>query len=235
MQILICDDDELFIQQLQRYIALFFKQRHLSCPNILSFTSGEKLLSYPGKIDILFLDIEMPGMNGIYIGNVLKQRNEKTIIFVVTSYSEYLDEAMRFHVFRYLSKPLEKRRLFRNLKDAISLYHSASATIAVETRHEVVMFPSSEIIAIEAVGRNVTVHTTRGDYVSIRNMQHWIETLPQSCFAQSHRSFIVNFQHVCSFNHDTIRLADGNLSAYLTKRKYTEFKNAYFLYLESRE
>ena len=48
----------------------------------------------------------MPGMNGIYVGNELKKATENVIVFVVTSYSEYLDEAMRFHVFRYLSKPL---------------------------------------------------------------------------------------------------------------------------------
>ncbi len=235
MQILICDDDELLIQQLRGYITLFFKKQHLSCPDILSFTSGEDLLSYSGAIDILFLDIEMPGMNGIYIGNTLKQRNDKTIIFVVTSYSEYLDEAMRFHVFRYLSKPLEKQRLFRNLKDAISLYHSLSAMVAIETRHEVVTLPIAEIIAVESSGRSVIVHTTRGDYGSIHSMQHWIEKLPKNCFVQSHRSFVVNLQHVCHFNHDTIHLANGHLIAYLTKRKYTEFKNAYLLYLESQE
>ena len=62
----------------------------------------------------------------VYKRQVLKERNKNIIIFVVTSYSEYLDEAMRFHVFRYLSKPLEKQRLFRNLKDACLLYTSAS-------------------------------------------------------------------------------------------------------------
>lgn len=106
MQLIICDDDKLFIQKLQHCLQLFFKQHRLILPKIITFTSGEELLSYTGSIDILFLDIEMPGMNGIYIGNVLKERNKNIIIFVVTSYSEYLDEAMRFHVFRYLSKPL---------------------------------------------------------------------------------------------------------------------------------
>ena len=76
------------------------------------------------KPDLLFLDIEMPGMNGIYVGNELKKANKNVLIFVVTSYSEYLDEAMRFHVFRYLSKPIDRQRLFRNLKDALDLYHS---------------------------------------------------------------------------------------------------------------
>ena len=78
-----------------------------------------------GPKDIIFLDIEMPGLNGIYVGNELKKRDKNTIIFIITSYSECsLDEAMRFHVFRYPSKPIDKQRLFRNLKDALDLYHS---------------------------------------------------------------------------------------------------------------
>lgn len=88
MQLIICDDDKLFIQKLQHYLQLFFRQHHLTLPKIITFTNGEELLSYTGSIDILFLDIEMPGMNGIYIGNALKERNKNIIIFVITSYSE---------------------------------------------------------------------------------------------------------------------------------------------------
>lgn len=234
MQLIICDDDNLFIQKLQNYLQLFFRQHHLTLPEIITFTSGEELLSYTDRIDILFLDIEMPGMNGIYVGNILKRRNENIIIFVVTSYSEYLDEAMRFHVFRYLSKPLEKQRLFRNMKDALALCHSLSKNIALETKDKILTLPVNDIVFIEANGRKIIVHTITHDYESIRNMQYWLEALPQNCFIQSHRSFIVNLKHVSDFNHDLIHLGNGQFTAYLTKRKYTEFKNAYLLYLESR-
>ena len=84
--------------------------------------------------DIVFLDIEMPGLNGIYVGNELKNKNPNIIIFIVTSYSEYLDDAMRFHVFRYLSKPVDPNRLFRNLKDAIELYNTTVTKIPIETK-----------------------------------------------------------------------------------------------------
>ena len=116
MRILICDDDTLIIEQLQKYIESYFESNHLKCPELVSFTSGESLLAEKSEKDIVFLDIEMPGMNGIYVGNELKKANKHVIIFVVTSYSEYLDEAMRFHVFRYLSKPLDKQRFFRILQ-----------------------------------------------------------------------------------------------------------------------
>lgn len=108
MRILICDDDLLIVEKLQKYLKSYFSHLHLRCPEIVCFSDGESLLADPGDKDILFLDIEMPGLDGIYVGNELKKKDKDIIIFIITSYSEYLDEAMRFHVFRYLSKPIDR-------------------------------------------------------------------------------------------------------------------------------
>lgn len=169
----------------------------------------------------------------IYVGNELKKANKNVLIFVVTSYSEYLDEAMRFHVFRYLSKPLDKQRFFRNMKDALTYYNSITTKIPVETKQGVYSFPASQIIAIEAQERKVIVHTARQDFDSIHNMDYWLEHLPKNSFFQTHRSFIVNFEHIVDFDHSTIHLSNQQITAYLTRRKYSSFKNAYLLYLES--
>lgn len=233
MRILICDDDVLMIEQLRKYCQNFFDKIHVKCPELVCFSDGETLLSDEGEKDILFLDIEMPGMNGIYVGNELKKRNENIIIFVVTSYSEYLDEAMRFHVFRYLSKPLDKQRFFRNMKDAVDLYNSMTIKIPIETKQGMHTLLTSSVIAVEAQGRKVTVHTVRCDFESIHNMQYWIDLLPKNRFFQTHRSFIINFEHVTDFDHTLVYMCGHQLHAYLTKRKYSAFKEAYLLFLES--
>ena len=233
MRILICDDDTQIIEQLKKYIESYFESNHLKCPELVSFTSGEALLTDKGEKDIVFLDIEMPGMNGIYVGNELKKANRNVIVFVVTSYSEYLDEAMRFHVFRYLSKPIDKQRLFRNLKDALDLYHSMTVQVPIETRQGVHNVPISSIIMVEAQGKKVIVHTTARDYESIHTMQYWLDQLPVNRFFQTHRSFIINYEHITNFDHMLVHLSNGQFTAYLTKRKYSAFKGAYLLYLES--
>lgn len=233
MRIIICDDDLLIIEKLQKYLKSYFNHLHLKCPEIISFSSGESLLADQGPKDIIFLDIEMPGLNGIYVGNELKKRNKNTIIFIITSYSEYLDEAMRFHVFRYLSKPLDKQRFLRNLKDALTYYNTMTQIIPIETHDGIYTVPSSYIIVIEAQGRKVIVHTIQKDYISVHNMNYWAEHLPENSFFQSHRSFIVNFEHITDFDHTTIHMFSNSFTAYLTRRKYTAFKNAYLLYLES--
>ena len=232
MRILICDDDVLIIEQLQKYIINFFENIGVKCPELVCFSDGESLLSDKGEKDILFLDIEMPGINGIYVGNELKRANNNIIIFIVTSYFEYLDEAMRFHVFRYLSKPLDKQRFFRNMKDAVDLYNTITIKIPVETKQGMHTLPASSVIAIEAQGRKITVHTTLCDFESIHNMQYWLELLPKNRFFQTHRSFIINFEHVTDFDRNLVHMSD-NQPAYLTRRKYSSFKQAYLLYLES--
>lgn len=233
MRIAICDDNPQIIEQLTKYLNEFFRKNNLKAPHIVSFTNGEALLSDSTANDIVFLDIEMPGVDGIYVGNKLKEANPKTIIIIVTSFAEYLDEAMRFQVFRYLSKPIEKMRLFRNLRDALKLYNSSNTKVAITTKEGVYPVSTSEIIFVEAQMRKVIVHTTSKDYISTQNMQYWLDTLTEHCFFQSHRSFIVNLAYITDFDNSLIHLYNNQFTAYLTRRKYTEFKSKYLLYLES--
>lgn len=233
MRILICDDDRLFSAQLEKCITDYFHRNGLKAPEIAIFERGEELLGDTGERDIVFLDVEMPGLSGIYIGNELKKKNEAVIIFVISSFSEYLDEAMRFHVFRYLSKPLERQRLFRNLRDALQVYHSTAAKLLIETRQGCYTVLASDIISIESLGRKITVHTIQGDYESLQTIKYWLGILNMNCFFQPHRSLIINMKYVSGFDHSVIQLCENRIKAYLTRRKYTEFKQAYLLYLES--
>lgn len=232
MRILICDDNSICSEQIKQYLLDYFNRNHLKIPEIACFQDGKSLMNDTGEQDILFLDIEMPGMNGIYIGNELKERNKKIIIFVVTSYIEYLDEAMRFHVFRYLTKPIDKQRFYRNLKDALKIYSSSNVKVLIETKTGAHTILESDIICIEAVGKSVTIHTIDTDIETKHPIYYWLNVLKSNCFFQSHRSFIINFKYVTEFNHTLIYLFNDQ-QAYLTRRKYTAFKDAYFLYLES--
>lgn len=233
MRILLCDDDQQILNQIRNLLETYFKKLSLPCPEIAAFTDGTALLADPGDRDIVFLDVEMPAKSGIDVGRELKATWPDCIIIIVTSYAEYLDEAMRFAVFRYLSKPLEEERFFRNLKDALEHYHSITLKVPVETKQGIALVLTSSIICVEAVGRKVLVHTSSQTLESTENMHFWLDKLPRNHFFQSHRSFIVNFGQVTDFDHNLITLNGGSHHAYLTRRKYSDFKAAYLLYLEN--
>lgn len=235
MRILFCDDNEDILIILKKYVTEFFHNIGGAQPEYATYNSGDALLESECRADIAFLDVEMPGLSGIHIGAKLKNFNPRIKIFIVTAFPDYLDEAMRFQVFRYLSKPIDKNRLFRNLKDAVYLYNMETKEYPVVTINGIMLCKSEEIVCVEAIDRKVMVHTTDTVLKSVENLDYWKEVLSLPCFFVPHRSFIINMRFVNSVGKDMIVLKYGNQrkDVFLTRRKYTQFKDTYLLYLES--
>lgn len=235
MRVIFCDDDPVILEQLRSCVSEYFARSGGKLPELACYHSGEALLAAETRADIAFLDVEMPGVSGIRVGARLKESNPNIKIFIVTSYPDYLDEAMRFQVFRYLSKPIDKDRLFRNLKDAVYQYNMESREFPVVTNDGVYVRRAEEIICVEAAQRKVLLHTTDGVLQSTQNMEHWRQTLTLPCFYVTHRSYIVNLHFVNSIRRDTILLKyrEKELTAYLTRRRYTACKDTYLWYMES--
>ncbi len=235
MRIVFCDDDSLILEQLQRYVAEYFAGMNAPCPALSIYTSGEALLQSDAAADIAFLDVEMPGVSGFEAGLWLKEKNPRVKIIVVTSYPDYLDEAMRFQVFRYLSKPVDKARLFRNLKEALYQYSTETREYAVETSDGLVRKLAEELVCVEAWQKRTRVFTTDGVLASTKSIEYWKQQLTLPCFYAPHRSFLINMRYVSRIEKDTILLkyAGQEKLAWLTKRKYKEFKDTYLVYLES--
>ena len=235
MRILLCDDNKVILEQLRLLVSDYFRENGGQQPELACYGSGEALLGAETRADIAFLDVEMPGINGIQLGAKLKERNPHVKIFIVTSYPDYLDEAMKFQVFRHLSKPIDKERLFRNLKDAVYQHNMESREFPIVTNEGVFVRRAEEIVCIEAVQRKVLIHTVDGSLQSTQTMEHWRQTLTLPCFYMTHRSFIVNMRFVSMIDRDQVRLKyrGQELYAYLTRRKYTSFKDTYLIYRES--
>lgn len=235
MRILFCDDNAVILNQLQSYVSEFFKKIGGKQPEFVAYDSGDALLKAETRADIAFLDVEMPGISGIHIGAKLKEYNPFIKIIIVTSYPDYLDEAMRFQVFRYLSKPIDKNRLFRNLKDAVYQHNMASREYPITTSEGLIVRRAEEIVCIETIQRKVLLYTVDGIFQSTETMDHWRQLMTLPCFYAPHRSYIINMRFVSQICKDKIclRYNDQIKEAYLARRKFTHFKNTYLLYLES--
>lgn len=241
MRVLFCDDDPDVPEQLEACLREYFDGKALPQPEYAAYTSSVDMLSAqcgPGapRPDIAFLDVEMPGVSGIQAGAKLQERYPYMKTFILTSHADYLDDAMRFHVFRYLSKPLDKTRLFRNMDDALYQLSVDTRPVIIETAGQSVTRYANEIIMVETQGRRVMVRALDGSYESTQGMKHWEYLLETGSFYRTHRSFIINMKYVRSFSPTLIDLEtpDGvRYPAYLARRRYQEFKNAYLLYVEA--
>lgn len=236
MRIVFCDDDPRVLAQLEGILQEFFQKSPLCRPDYASYTTGEELLEREGKVDIAFLDVEMPGLSGIHTGVQLQKRNPHIKIFIVTSYGDYLDEAMRFQVFRYLSKPLDKKRIFRNMKDALYQLDVETKPVAIETAEGVTTRYADEIVMVESARKGSVIHTTDTVYQSVRPMKYWEKLLEIGGFYQTHRSYIVNMKYVHAFSGGVIDLSvpqGEERVAYLSRRRYRDFKKTYMFYVEA--
>lgn len=235
MRILFCDDSVEILNQLQKYVSEYFQSLGGAMPDLAAYTSGDALLARETEADIAFLDVEMPGQNGIHVGARLKALCPRIKIFMVTAYPDYLDEAMRFQVFRYLSKPIDKNRLFRNLKDAVYQCHMDSQTVTVNTPAGLCALSSERIVCVELVKRRTEVYTPDGVIQSTDGIEHWRGTLTLPSFYSTYRSFIINMRYVYEIRRDVVVLkyGEGTKEAYLAKRRYNEFRGKYMAYLES--
>lgn len=234
MRIVLCDDDIAIMTKLERYLREFFTENKMKQPEYEAFTSGEELLSSEKRVDIAFLDVEMPGMDGITVGSRLKGRFPYAKIIILTSFPDYLDEAMKFHVFRYLSKPIDKNRLFKNMEDALNQIRVDTKPIFIETNDQSVTRYADEVIMVEAERHKVKVYTVDQVYHSIQPMKYWETLLDLGSFFQTHRSYIVNMKFVRSFDNATIVMnmaGNPDFRAYLARRRYVDFKNAYMRFL----
>lgn len=237
VRIIFCDDEERVLQELSALVLEYFEENGLGKPEIALYSSGETLLEQETRrVEIAFLDVEMPGVSGIQIGAQLKGRNPYAKIFIVTSFADYLDEAMKFHVFRYLSKPVEKKRLFRNLKDALYQLSVDTRPVLIETAEGSATRYADEIIMAEAQGHKVLLYTVDRTYETHQNIRHWEQLLEIGSFIRTHRSFIINMKYVTSFSSNLITLSvpgGQEYTAYLARRRIPEFKSAYMLYVEA--
>ena len=233
MRIIICDDDILFLVEMKKLVGQYFDQKQFSDVEIICYEKGEDALKDRGEMDIAFLDVEMEGISGINVGKKLKEKNQDLLVFIVTSFGEYLDEAMRFQVFRYLTKPIDKNRLYRNLTEAVTLYLDSSRETVIEMKDGVLKVKERNIVYARADDRKSEVLLESGRRIcSVSPMKHWRSVLKSKCFIESHRGVIINMRYITEIDKDKIILLDGREEEYLSRRKYRELKEAYLLYME---
>jgi DNA-binding LytR/AlgR family response regulator len=160
--------------------------------------------------DVVFLDVRMPTLNGIELGNVLRRFATPPAIVFVTAYEEYAVRAFDLGACDYLLKPVSRERLRTALGRALGrspeqpdpqLDADPSATIPVEIAGRTRFIPRAEVRWVEAEGDYVRLHTTDGSAYLVRMpISHLEERWSAYGFIRIHRSFLVPLQHITEFS-----------------------------------
>lgn len=196
--------------------------------------------------DIVFLDIQMPKINGFEMLELVEQ--PPAIIFT-TAFEEYAIKAFEAHAIDYLLKPFSRERFDKALQKWLSLRNTSAAPdnsstqalldtaaqtpqqqnrVVVKDGSKIKIIPVPNIQYLEAADDYVKIHTAEGVFLKNKTMQHFEQLLPQQQFVRIHRSYIVNVQLITRIdpyekeNHLVILQTGGRLP--VSKAGYAKLK-----------
>lgn len=189
MRIGVCDDEKVFGGLMREICEKTAQENGWNC-EVIEYTSGEAVLEEKEELDVLILDIDMPGMNGIEVKQRLLRRQADTVIIFATFYHSYAMEAFGINVHGFVSKGKMEEELPRYLKSAIKMINDY---IVLENGVR-----SKDIMYIKSDHVYANIFMINGE---CRWMRTSLDKLEQQLsglnFVRAHKSYLVNMEWVC--------------------------------------
>lgn len=208
---LIIDDEPLAREGLKSYVdEVVFLQLIACCESPIE---SMRYLAQR-KIDLIFLDIQMPRMNGI---DFLKSLTSPPMTIITTAYPSYALEGYQLDVIDYLVKPIIFQRFLKSVNKAQDYHLLLQAEIPTQTidyffvkcGHKYEKIRLADILFIEGSQNYITIYTPHGKYLTLLSMKAIQEELPAKDFVRVHKSYIVALKQVDAIRSNEIRIRDN--------------------------
>lgn len=230
IRIAIVDDEKVIREQIKKLI----EKKQTDC-EIDTYGTGEDLLKVDSVYDIIFLDIQMKGMNGIETAKALRQKADNTVLIFITGVKEYVFDAFDVAAFHYLIKPIEENKFWEVCDRAVLAVtkkkQNPSGQIFIKTRSQSITLDQSNVLYIESRAKKVEIHTKTNiveAYAAISELEKQLV----GSFYRCHRGYLVNMAFIAGYENDSITLNNGE-TIILSKDKYSEFVKVYMRYLKN--
>lgn len=212
INIAVCDDEKCMSEKIEKLVEDFFRKKNTNI-SISEYSSGEELLKSNERIDILFLDIGMRGMDGIETARKLRECRFHGFLIFITVLKEMVFQSFEVQPFDYLVKPVQEEhfektmeRLFLSMQDRLS---SEKANLLVQKGCESNIIFFQDIICCEIIDRKVYLYLVSGEVIDYYDRIENLEKKMDGRFFRCHRSYLINLNHLKSYRNNTAFMADG--------------------------
>ena len=226
MNIAICEDESIMVQELQRLIEKYKQSKGVDI-TLSVYRSGEALLDSKLEQDAVFLDISMDQLDGIQTAKRMREQGFVGMIIFLTSHTERVYEAFEVRAFRYLIKPINDA-MVEEVLDLINqeIINREKEYIIITTKQRTTKVAYKEILYIESIGKNVKIHTLNKNYVMREKISEFERMLIDKSFFRVHKSFLVNLEYVKEIVNDCVILENGEI-IYVSRLKMKQLKEAF--------
>ncbi len=212
INIAVCDDEKCMSEKIKELAKDFFRKKNTDI-SVAEYSSGEELLKSNERIDILFLDIGMRGMDGIETARRLRAHGYNGFLVFITVLKEMVFQAFEVQPFDYLVKPVQKEhfektmdRLFLSMQNRLS---PEKVNLLVQKGCESNIISFQDIICCEIIDRKVYLYLVSGEVTSYYERIENLEKKLDGRFFRCHRSYLINLNYLKSYRNNTAYMADG--------------------------
>ena len=227
IHVAIVDDEETERDRLSSLLLKYSEEKDIPF-ELTGYRNGILFLTdYPSHhFDLVFLDVDMPTMDGLATAKSLREMDSSVVLVFVTTLARYAIRGDAVDALDYLLKPLSYPAFSLKINKAIGLcLRNSRNRITVKTRNSMAVFPASSIIYVESEGHKITYHTEKGDFPSYGTMKEVEALLPGDSFFRLNSSYIVNLGFVSGCNGSSALLAQGG-SVEISRARKKEFLEA---------
>ena len=227
LKIAICDDEKKYIDDIEMILNKYGMTASMEM-NIETYTDGYEVVKRVNddvKYNIIFLDIEMNNINGIELAEKIRDKDMHVPIVYVTSHQDYWKQAYKVHAFQFVVKPITEDEIFSVIDDLMSIYESDNENKVILKCEEETIYAKQSDILYFYIEKKKTVHTKICDkkYIVKENLRDIYEKLNKEDFYPSHKSCLVNFNHIKKLeNGYDIIMEDGEFMP-LAQNKKADF------------
>lgn len=229
MNCIIVDDEFPARKELSYFINNFS-----SIKIIEEFEDGIKALEYiqNNKVDIIFLDINMPMLDGITLSKVINSLENKPLIVFITAHKEHAIDAFEVGAFDYIMKPYSENRIITSLKRLEKSEENKQNKVDRLTfwkNEKLIVVNTEDIYYCQADERKVIIFTKNDKFEVVSGISDFFKKLPQGNYFKCHRSYIVNLDKITEiipwFNNTYIvKLRGIDIEIPVSRNSISEFK-----------
>lgn len=230
-RIAICDDIKEFAHIIEEKIKNFFDRQGLRF-RVDIYENGFALLRGMENqpYDIIFLDMQMPELNGIETGKAIREVNKDVGIIFVTGHPGYALESYKVHAFDYLLKPLSQVKMDRTLEDLLLIFEKQKEELKTVNFLENRMMKTIEmdqITYVEKEANRLCIHCEKTQYLTNENLSEFLAKLDETKFVRTHQGYVVHLDHIHSIQKDRVLLQNG-VEVPISRKHKEQVQNKFF-------
>ena len=232
IRIAICDDEKHMSDHIRAMASDFFRKKNREI-QLRTFLSGEELLNYDGQIDILFLDIQMNGMDGLETARKLRAGKFRGFLIFITVLKEMVFQSFEVQAYDYLVKPVDEKQ-FRKTMERLyaSMQNTSEDSLLVQQGYERRIVPKDEIVFCEVIDRKIYLNLASGEVVDYYERIENLETKLGSHFFRCHRSYLISLEHLKGYKNGTAYMDNGR-EIPVSRLRSREFSGVVLQYMKN--